>query len=88
MLGFLDEYNKLSSYVHGGPVAEKFIFDDQIASTKEIDEIKAWAQSSLDAIKEHILIFLIYDDPTYIKLLKPIMDNRMKKYGAQHCSKA
>jgi len=78
MLGFLDEYNKLSSYVHGGPFSEKQTFDESIDLLKEKKYVKDWAESGVSAIKEEILIFLIDDNPMYIKLLKLIMDEREK----------
>lgn len=77
MLKFLEEYNKLSSFVHGGPTAEKQTFDDSINLQNEITTIKAWAESLMNTIKEHILIFLMKDNPEYEKLLKPIMDARI-----------
>lgn len=83
MLGFLDEYNKLSSYVHGGPFAEKETYDDSNDLDKEIKNINAWTESSLNAIKEQILLFLGDEKPEYLLILKPIMDERMKKYGTQ-----
>lgn len=79
MLGFLDEYNKLSSYVHGGPFSEKFIFDDAEDLQKELSNINGWTASASNAIKEHILLFLTEDKPDHLLLLKPIMDERMKK---------
>ncbi len=83
MLGFLDEYNKLSSYVHGGPFAEKETYDDSNDLDNEIKYINNWAEASLNAIKEHILLFLGDEKTEYLLMLQPIMDERIKKYGSQ-----
>jgi hypothetical protein len=82
MLQFLDEYNKLSSYVHGGPFAEKEIFDDEINSSEELINIKKWAQTSLNLIKENVLLFLINEYPRYKTILQPVMEEKMKNNGA------
>lgn len=72
MLGFLDEYNRLSSYVHGGPFAEKEIYDDPTDLHFEIDKIKKWSESALNAIEQHILLFLGDEKKEYLFMLKPI----------------
>lgn len=82
MLVFLDEYNKLSSYVHGGPFAEKETFDDEKNEEEEILNIKKWAKSSLNLIKENIIIFLLDEYPSYKSLLKPVMEEKIKQHSA------
>lgn len=84
MIGFLDEYNKLSSYVHGGPMAEKLTFDVEIDFNEDIYKIKSWGETSLNAMKENILLFLIDNKPEYIQLLKPIMEERIKLLDVKH----
>lgn len=74
MLGFLDEYNILSSFVHGGPFAEKEVFETKNILNNDIP--KKWAESALNAIQEHILLFLCYEDKIYLEILKPLMDKR------------
>jgi len=72
MLGFLDEYNRLSSYVHGGPFAEKETYDDSNDLEAENNKIKNWTESALNAIEQHILLFLGDEKNEYLLMLKPI----------------
>ena len=67
MLDFLDTYNVLSSFVHGGPYAEDVAFE----SKKELlnDAPKKWAESALNTIQTNILFFLCEEDTSYLSIL-------------------
>jgi len=77
MLGFLDEYNILSSFVHGGPFAEKEVFETE--NNLNYNTSKEWAKSALNAIQEYILLFLCDEDKIYLNILKPLIDKRNKE---------
>lgn len=74
MLGFLDEYNRLSSYVHGGPFAEKETYDVSNDLEAENNKIKNWTKPALNAIEQHILLFLGDEKKEYLMMLKPIFE--------------
>jgi hypothetical protein len=76
MLRFLDEYNKLSSYVHGGPFSEKETYDDSRDLMLENQKTKDWAASALNTIEQHIFLFLGNEKKEYLWMLKPILENQ------------
>jgi hypothetical protein len=75
---YLNQYNHLSSYVHGGPSSENEIFNlpDQLIIERTLRDNITHAQIACEAIKLHILFLLIEYDTFYAKLLKPIMEEK------------
>jgi hypothetical protein len=78
-LGFLDEYNKLSSFIHGGPYAEKYSFDDKDHFQKfNISTTKEWAESIYNNLLVFFFLFLGKEESQYLFLMRPYMESLSK----------
>lgn len=66
LFDFLEKYNKLSSYVHGGVSAEveSFNKDDSEKREAKIEENKTWG-ISLEANLKFCFLFLLFNDNPY-----------------------
>jgi hypothetical protein len=73
---FLRMYNKLSSFVHGGPSAEFETYDDEsiIDTKKTIEDSISYAKIASRLLKEHIMMLFLEEKPEYQQLLEPIMN--------------
>lgn len=60
----LDEYNVLSSWVHGGPFAERetFVEYDKIVVNEEYERIIDWAYSLATYLKIYLVLSLSYEN--------------------------
>lgn len=81
MIGFLNKYNRLSSFVHGGPISEKEIFEDLNESEiqKELKELDEWRKKCSIIPKEHLIYFLADEEISIVRILEPLKNIRLKK---------
>ena len=81
-ISFLKEYNKLSSFIHGGPLAEEETFKNQpsVKKTQIIEDNIKWSKTASRLIKEHIIFLLLdYEGYFYKKLFAPIIEYMQQK---------
>jgi len=73
-LHFLREYNNLSSFIHGGPMAEDESYHDepQIDKAKKIKENIQWSKIASRLIKEHIILLHLEERKEYLEIFEPI----------------
>lgn len=66
LFDFLEKYNKLSSYVHGGVTAdaETFVKGGEKIRFEKIEENKEWGTSIESGIKFYFLLLLNFNDKT------------------------
>ena len=77
LFDFLEKYNKLSSYVHGGvsAEAETFIKEDERKRFDKIEENKEWGTSIESGLKFYFLLILnINDQSENIKVMKRYLE--------------
>lgn len=81
MLDFINKYNRLSSYVHGGPISEKEIFEnfDKEMPQKEFKELEEWQKKCSVIPKEHLIYFLADEEVSIIRVLEPLRKFRKIK---------
>lgn len=72
LFDFLEKYNKLSSYVHGGVSAEIESFNNFESEKRreKIEENKTWGISLESNLKFYFLFLLFKDNPSEISKLK------------------
>ena len=68
LFDFLEKYNKLSSYVHGGVSAETetFIKEEEPKRQQKVQENKEWGLSIEFSIKFYFLFLLNHKNPAEI----------------------
>ena len=76
---FLKEYNNLSSFVHGGPLAENETYHNspKIDKDQKISDNIEWAKTSSRLMKFYILTLLLDEKKYhayYKELMKPLID--------------
>jgi hypothetical protein len=78
---FLKQYNKLSSFVHGGPSAEHetFHISPPLNKTKEISESIGWTKTASRMIKFYILTLLLEETKETYKFYKELVEP-LKEY--------
>jgi Na+/phosphate symporter len=76
LFGFLEKYNKLSSYVHGGVSAdtETFIKERENEREDKINENKEWGLSIEFSLKLYFLLLLNHKNPEEILKLKDCIE--------------
>ena len=76
LLDFLERYIELSSYIHGGPSAEMFTYNNQNFQKQKdlIIENIDWGKSVSSSLKTFLLLLLARENPKYFEPLKVILN--------------
>lgn len=76
---FLEHYNYLSSFVHGGPSADAFL-NEKINSElrKKVIEMKEWSSNIVMILRVYIIFFLATENENYETLLEKEINSVLK----------
>lgn len=83
MLTILNQYNTLSSYVHGGPFAEKQVNQIIKGIIVEKYNCKWWSKLVLNEIKSQIILFLCLTDKKFFLIVEDEKKNKLNNSAQQ-----
>jgi hypothetical protein len=79
---FVRDYNRLSSFVHGGPSAEALAFEEvakPVNKSVTVTDSLAFAKICSRVLKENLMLGLIPERNEYLNIVAPIMKLKKEK---------